>query len=115
MYDSLIQIQFRAGSEPDSDTGSEPEKYDRRTQLDEHYQEKLGFNQEDDDEEEEKQVSFYLYSFYLSSIIQVENIHDMFINSECVPEERWFYIKWVRQSLKHLILSSFSSEGAVKY
>ena len=46
------QIQFREGSELDSDTGSEPERYDRRTQLNEHYQEKLGSDQEDDDDEE---------------------------------------------------------------
>ena len=51
---------------PDSDTGSEPEKYDRRTQLNEHYREKLGFDQEEDDEEEQKEASFLLYfaSFY---------------------------------------------------
>ena len=62
------QIQFREGSEPDSDTGSEPERYDRRTQLNEHYQEKLGFNQEDDDTEEEKEVSFFIFSpYFLSS------------------------------------------------
>ena len=54
-------IQFREGSEPDSDTGSEPERYDRRTQLNEHYQEKLGFNQEDDDTEEEKEVIFFIF------------------------------------------------------
>ena len=53
------------GSEAESEPGSEPERYDRRTQLNEHYQEKLGFNQEDDDEEEEKEVSF-CHSLYLS-------------------------------------------------
>ena len=111
-------IQIREGSEPDSDTGSEPERYDRRTQLNEHYQEKLGFNQEDDDTEEEKEVSFFLYFLLIFclasilSIIQVEKIHDMFVDSECVPEERWFFIKWERSSrqssTRSFILSPFT-------
>ena len=67
------QIQFREGSEPDSDTGSEPERYDRRTQLNEHYQEKLGFSQEDDDQEEEKEVRFYIFLLIFSSFYFVIN------------------------------------------
>ena len=98
------------------------------TQLNEHYQEKLGFNQEDDDTEEEKEVSFYIFLLIfclpsiLSSVIQVEKIHDMFVDSECVPEERWFFIKWVRrQAIKHPIhphsslTCYFSSEGFVEH
>ena len=47
-------------NEADSDTGSEPERYDREAQSHALFQEKLGSDQEDDDdEEEEKEASFY--------------------------------------------------------
>ena len=65
------ETEEREGSEADSDTGSEPERYDREAQSHAHYQEKLGSDQEDDDdEEEEKEASFYplfyFSLFYLS-------------------------------------------------
>ena len=47
------------GSGSESDTGSEPERYNRQTQSDELYQDILGIKKEDDADEEEKEVSFY--------------------------------------------------------
>ena len=42
----------------------------------------------------------------------MEEIHDMFINSESVPEEKWFFIKWVRPpSVKQLILNVHFKRG----
>ena len=85
------------GSDSDSMT---PERYERQAKMDALYKEQLGLTIEDDDDEEEREVGFYLYIYFIPSIswiFQVEEIHDMIINNDCVPEEKLFLIKYVRQ------------------
>ena len=85
------------GSDSDSMT---PERYERQAKMDALYKEQLGLTIEDDDDEEEREVGFYLYIYFIPSIswiFQVEEIHDMIINTDCVPEEKLFLIKYVRQ------------------
>ena len=89
----------REGEDSDSDSMT-PERYERQAKMDVLYKEQLGLTIEDDDDEEEREVGFYLYICSFSSIswiFQVEEIHDMIINNDCVPEEKLFLIKYVRQ------------------
>ena len=89
----------REGEDSDSDSMT-PERYERQAKMDALYKEQLGLTIEDDDDEEEREVGFYLYICSFSSIswiFQVEEIHDMIINNDCVPEEKLFLIKYVRQ------------------
>ena len=107
-----------SGDDSDSDSMT-PERYERQAKLDALYKEQLGLTIEDDDDEEEREVGFYLYIYFIPSIswiFQVEAIHDMIINTDCVPEEKLFLIKYVRHlSINHLILWLYSSEGVVEY
>ena len=89
----------REGEDSDSDSMT-PERYERQAKMDALYKEQLGLTIEDDDDEEEREVGFYLYIYFIPSIswiFQVEEIHDMIINNDCVPEEKLFLIKYVRQ------------------
>ena len=89
----------REGEDSDSDSMT-PERYERQAKMDALYKEQLGLTIEDDDDEEEREVGFYLYIYsipFISWIFQVEEIHDMIINNDCVPEEKLFLIKYVRQ------------------